>query len=112
MVQRAEMQAVDQSITLGDLLQRFEETGHSRLPVYQETLDDPRGMVLVKDLLLHIVSISGGSKKSEPGEMAQLDFSKVELSKSLEELDLIRRIIFVPPSMMAADLMTRMHFFA
>ncbi len=108
MVQRAEMHAVDEDISLGDLLQRFEETGHSRMPVYKENLDDPRGMVLVKDLLLHIVGISGGNAKPNSEEMAKLDFSKVALSKSLSELGLMRRIIFVPPSMLAADLMARM----
>ena len=108
MVQRAEVHAVDEDITLGDLLQRFEETGHSRMPVYKDNLDDPSGMVLVKDLLLHIVGISGGNGKAGGEEMAKLDFSKVALSKTLAELGLMRRIIFVPPSMLAADLMARM----
>ena len=115
MVPRAEIHAVDQDISLGDLLQVFEETGHSRMPVYDDTLDDPRGMVLVKDLLLHIVSVSGGGNgnsksngKDTDTAPAKLDFSKVALEKSLSKINITRKVIFVPPSMLAADLMARM----
>jgi len=112
MVPRAEIHAVDQHITLGDLLQVFEETGHSRMPVYDDTLDDPRGMVLVKDLLLHIVSVSGGKNGKDAKESdsapAKLNFTKVALDKSLSDIDIMRKVIFVPPSMLASDLMARM----
>ena len=107
MVARAEINAVEERISVGDLLQMFEKTGHTRLPVYGDTLDDPRGMVLVKDLLLHIVTASGGASGSQDGP-AKLDPSKIDLDQPLGELDIVRSIIFVPPSMFAADLMNRM----
>jgi len=107
MVPRAEIHAVDQDINLGELLKVFEETGHSRLPVYNENLDDPRGMILVKDLLLYFVDFSS-DKKADNAPAGGLDFSRVDLTTALSELDVMRKIIFVPPSMLAADLMARM----
>lgn len=107
MVPRAEIHAVDQEISLGELLKVFRETGHSRLPVYNDNLDDPRGMILVKDLLLHIVDLSD-DKKANKETGTSIDFSKVDLSTALSKLNVMRTIIFVPPSMLASDLMARM----
>src|SRR5262249_33461694 len=45
MVPRADIEAVEINITLGELMMIFAKSGHSRMPVYAETLDDPRGMV-------------------------------------------------------------------
>ena len=54
MVPRADIEAVEIDTTLGDLMDLFEQSGHSRMPVYSETLDDPRGMVHIRDVLAHI----------------------------------------------------------
>src|ERR1051325_6832665 len=51
MVPRAEIIAVDETIGLADLLMLFREAQHSRLPMYRETLDDPTGLIHVKDVL-------------------------------------------------------------
>ena len=51
MVPRADIVAVPMDISLGDLLKIFQTAGHSRLPVYNETLDDPRGMVHIRDFV-------------------------------------------------------------
>ena len=51
MVPRADIQAIDEQASLQDLLLEFQSGGHSRIPTYNETLDDPTGMVHVKDLL-------------------------------------------------------------
>lgn len=55
MVPRADIIALDESEPLHELLAKFEEAGVSRIPVYHDTLDDPRGMVHVKDLFGWIV---------------------------------------------------------
>ncbi|MEM9734436.1 MAG: hemolysin family protein [Pseudomonadota bacterium] len=128
MVPRVEIQAVDETITLGEVLLEFEESGHSRLPVYKETLDDPRGMVLIKDLLLHMTKRaaepppktrkparkSAKTKKAattptkQAPEGIELDMNRINLSMQLKDMDVIRRVLFVPPSMLASDLMARM----
>ena len=45
--------ALDEEATVGELIQLFETAGVSRIPIYHETLDDPRGMVHVKDVFAY-----------------------------------------------------------
>ncbi len=68
MVPRADIDAVEDEITLGALLSIYQEVGHSRLPVYRETLDDPIGMVHIKDVVeLMTKECCIGSLASENG---------------------------------------------
>ncbi len=128
MVPRADIQAVDQSITLGELMVLFEESGHSRMPVYDDTLDDPRGMVHIRDLVAHFTrqarnrrrgtakgpaaaktaNGNGAVKKERAPKAASPNLGRIDLSKTVEEAGLIRDVLFVPPSMLASDLMQRM----
>ncbi|MBL6766530.1 MAG: HlyC/CorC family transporter [Candidatus Micropelagos sp.] len=86
MVPRADITAVDEKTSLEDLGGLFTESGHSRLPVYKQSLDHPIGMVHIKDL---VVMLAGKAPK-------------VPLKA------LIRDILFAPPSMPALDLLLRM----
>ena len=49
-VPRADIVAVEEGISFADLVKRFAEAGHSRLPVYREKLDTIIGMVHIKDV--------------------------------------------------------------
>jgi magnesium and cobalt transporter len=93
MVPRAEIVAVDEGIGLADLLKLFREAQHSRLPVYRETLDDPTGLIHVKDVL--------GLLEAEPG-------GAYCLSPHARIAGLRRPILFAPPSMRALDLLLKM----
>jgi CBS domain containing-hemolysin-like protein len=90
----------------------FEQSGHSRMPVYAETLDDPRGMVHIRDVLAHITKLAKARKGRRPKKpvagSAVLDLANVDLTRSIGDLALIRTVLFVPPSMLASDLMARM----
>jgi CBS domain containing-hemolysin-like protein len=112
MVPRADIEAVEMNTTLGELMKLFEESGHSRMPVYAETLDDPRGMVHIRDIVAHITKTAALSKSElaarKRSTAASLDLRKVNLGKPLSALKLMRKVLFVPPSMLAADLMARM----
>lgn len=117
MVARAEIDAVELSTTLGELLVMLENSGHSRLPVYDDTLDDPRGMIHIRDVLNYVTRAAKGRRKrgrprKDAAEAAaatpDLDLSLVELSRPLRDLNMIRPVLFVPPSMLASDLMARM----
>ncbi|RVC59818.1 HlyC/CorC family transporter [Mesorhizobium sp. M4B.F.Ca.ET.088.02.2.1] len=111
MVPRADIEAVEITTTLGDLLGLFEQSGHSRMPVYSETLDDPRGMVHIRDVLAHITKVArvkkGRTSRKTPAA-ALLDLAQVDLARTIGDLNLIRPVLFVPPSMLASDLMGRM----
>jgi CBS domain containing-hemolysin-like protein len=114
LIPRSDIMSVEISTPLGELLELFESSGHSRMPVYSESLDDPRGMVHIKDIVTHVTRTatakksakSAAAKKSEP--LAAIDLSKVDLKKTIAELNLMRKVLFVPHSMPAAELMTRM----
>ena len=51
MVPRADIEALDSALPLKEVVERFKETSHSRLPVYEETLDNVVGMFHIKDLI-------------------------------------------------------------
>lgn len=126
MVPRADIQAVDLSTTLGELMVLFEESGHSRMPVYDDTLDDPRGMIHIRDLVAHFTKQARGKRRSSRNGAAKAangstaakkerttkvgspDLGRVDLNKTVQEAGLIRDVLFVPPSMLASDLMQRM----
>ncbi|MGV1759234.1 hemolysin family protein [Rhizobium sp. A22-96] len=126
MVPRADIEAVDQNITIGELMILFEESGRSRMPVYADTLDDPRGMVHIRDLLSYVAKQARNKRRSGTAKAAaaatavattekaprsvkpNFDLSRVDLQKTLAEAGIIRKILFVPPSMLASDLLRRM----
>ena len=118
MIPRADIIAVRQDISLGELIRLFDSAGHSRLVVYGETLDEPEGMVHIRDLLVYMAA----NAKVEPKATARrkkplpagLDLRAINLATTLADAAIIRKLIFVPPSMPAMDLLqqmqaTRMH---
>jgi CBS domain containing-hemolysin-like protein len=111
MVPRADIITVQQDIALGDLIKVFEGAGHSRLVVHNDTLDDPVGMVHIRDVIGYMVRHAqqgaAKSKRKKPFP-AGLDLKAIELSVPLSEAKIIREILFVPPSMPALDLLAKM----
>ncbi len=90
---RADICAVDIDTPLPELLAAFAEAGHSRMPIYRGELDDPVGMVHIKDVVSLIANGDGAPETT------------------VEEpvLKAIRRdILYVPPSMRVTDLLLRM----
>jgi CBS domain containing-hemolysin-like protein len=110
MVPRTDIEAVEKHILLGDLLKLFEKSGHSRMPVYSDNLDDPQGMVHIRDVVAHITRSAAPPKpnarrKARPGA---LELRGVALDQPLSDLKLVRKALFVPPSMAAVTLLQRM----
>src|SRR3954454_6500132 len=85
-VTRGDIMAVPADIGFDRLVQPFAEAGHSRLPVYAESLDDVVGMVHIKDVF-----------------MARFDATR---DRSLTAL--MREPLFVPESMGVIELLARM----
>ena len=85
MIPRADIVAVPHDVTLADLVQKLARESHSRMPVYRDTLDDIIGFVHIKD----VITFWGGTKEF------RLD-------------DIVRRVLFVAPSMRVLDLMLEM----
>jgi CBS domain containing-hemolysin-like protein len=111
MVPRADIVSVHQDISLAELIKVFESAGHSRLAVYNDTLDDPVGMVHIRDLVAYMAAHAAAKpqgnarKKALP---ANLDLRAVDLSVSLSSSRMVRDCLFVPPSMPVIDLFAKM----
>ena len=102
MVPRADIVAVDESITVDELMRVFREAEHSRLPVYDETLDDPRGMIHIRDLMSWI------TEEAETDAKAPLDLGRVDLKRTVGAIDITRELLYVPASMAALHLLLKM----
>ena len=103
MVPRADVVAVGVDMTLAEVLAVFRSVGHSRLPVHGDTLDDPRGMIHIRDF----VEVLAGPLAHDENN-GEKRVSRVDLTVQVSSSDLIRPVLFVPPSMPALDLLVRM----
>ena len=91
MTPRADVIALDISTEFGEVVGLFAEHEHSRMPIYRDTLDDPVGVVNIKDVFKLLASNGGAPQPNDP---------------VLHRLR--REVLYVPASMRAADLMLRM----
>ncbi|WP_281824021.1 hemolysin family protein [Jannaschia rubra] len=89
LIPRAEVVAVPIDISLPDLVARFRETGMTRIPVFEGTLDEPLGMIHLKDLALNH-GFNG------------------DRDKPFELRPLLRNLIYAPPSMPIGVLLAKM----
>jgi len=85
-VPRGEIIAISESATFEEVVAIFADAGHSRLPVYRETLDEVVGMIHVKD----VFAVMATGKAPPP------------------LIDLIRQPLYVPQSMDVLDLLADM----
>ena len=114
MVPRADIVAVQQDITIGELVKVFAGAAHSRLVVYNDTLDDPVGMVHIRDLLGFMApratiepAAAAAADKDQPSA-TNLDLDKIDLTMPLKTTKIVRDILYAPPSMPALDLLAKM----
>ncbi|EJF91253.1 hemolysin family protein [Bartonella tamiae] len=103
MIPRSEIEALEINTSLANALDLFEKNGHSRMPVYVDTMDDPRGMIHIRDVLNFITRSARPTKQN-----GKLDLQHIDFGRPIGELDLIRTVLFVPGSMMAGQLLNRM----
>lgn len=85
MVPRVDIVALDVETPFSEVIKCMVDQGHSRVPVYRETLDDVIGFVHVKDLL-------GPAADRRPTKLAPL----------------LRKVLFVAPSLLILDLLVQM----
>ena len=85
MVPRADIIAVVESTSISEVIGIMGDVGHSRLPVYRNSLDDIAGMIHVRDLLKFWGSVTAGTLS-----------------------EVVRPLLFVPPSMRVRDLLLQM----
>ena len=93
-VQRSDIVSIPDDMAFAQVVLAFREAGHSRLPVYHKSLDEVTGMLHVKDVYTVIADRFGKSARG---------------SAPLPSIaDLLRPVLYVPPSMPVIDLLTDM----
>ena len=85
MVPRVDILAVEFGVDADQLIEHMRSAGHSRLPVYRETLDEVLGMVHIKDVVDYV-------RRDKPFDLS----------------DILRRVLIVAPSMRVLDLLLQM----
>jgi CBS domain containing-hemolysin-like protein len=85
-VTRGDIIAVPATISFEELIHAFAEAGHSRLPVYSDSLDEVIGMIHIKDVFV----------------------ANVDADREREIPALLRTPLFVPESMGVIELLARM----
>ena len=87
-IPRAEIVSIPIDIALDEVVKVFRDSGLTRLPVFKETLDNPIGLLHLKDLSLEY----GFNGKSE----------------NFQAQKMVRPVLFVPPSMTTGVLLSKM----
>lgn len=85
MVPRSDIMAVRRDVSLDELKQHVIDIGHTRIPVYVESLDHVEGFIHVKDMFSHLAA---------------------DAPFAIDEV--MREVLFVPPSMRIVDLLLKM----
>ena len=91
---RTDIVAIEKGATFDEVVARFVEAEHSRMPVYKETLDEPVGVVHVKDIFKLLAS---RTRQPKPDDRILAG-----------RRHLVREVLYVPPSMAATQLLTNM----
>ena len=94
MIPRADIMALDVDTPFDEVFKRFGEEGVSRMPLYREHLDDPIGLVHVKDVIAEMRR-----------RMAE---GATPLGQDKVLMKLRRDVLFVPPSMRLSVLLVKM----
>ncbi|HEY3694617.1 hemolysin family protein [Phenylobacterium sp.] len=92
---RADILAIEASCPFEDVVRRFADAEHSRMPVYRETLDAPVGVVHMKDIFKLLAAVP--SKRPKPTDPV------LQRRRTL-----VRAPLYVPASMQAAELLALM----
>lgn len=85
MVPRSDIMGLKRDVTLDELKAHIIEIGHTRVPVYGDSLDQIDGFIHVKDLFPYLAS-----------------------NERFEIAEVLREVLFVPPSMRIVDLLVKM----
>lgn len=88
-VPRSDIIAFDVADPFSDLIALFSQAGHSRIPLFRDSLDHVQGMIHIRDIFARLTDPARGS-----------------VDPSIEEM--MRPVLFVPESMGVLDLLARM----
>ena len=103
MVPRADIQALEVTRSLGELISQFRRVNHSRIPIYDDSLDNIVGFIHVKDALKKITA-----PVTDPEKESAVRLVSPPLRQPVGKLDIVREVLYVPPLMPVGDLLQQM----
>ena len=117
-VPRVDIIAIDEQEPISALLRLFAKAEVSRIPIYRDTLDDPRGMIHIKDLMTWLIrhgDVAAISQSPVPGAPAAagslpagMALGTADVTLPIAAARINRPVLYVPPSMPAVNLLLRM----
>ena len=87
MVPRADIISADIETPAEEIIKLFSECNHSRIAIYRKNLDDPVGMLHIKDFV---------------GALSEKNIEEITIEP------LVKDLLFVPPSMKSRELLLKM----
>lgn len=87
MTHRTDVESVEATATVQEIISIAIEEGYSRMPVFEDDIDDIKGILYVKDLLKYVGT---------------------EVSTEIKAADLMREAYFIPESKKCRDIFTEM----
>ena len=87
MVPRADIISADINTPAEEIIKLFSECNHSRIAIYRKNLDDPVGMLHIKDFV---------------GALSEKNIEEITIEP------LVKDLLFVPPSMKSRELLLKM----
>ena len=87
MFPRADIISADINTPAEEIIKLFSECNHSRIAIYRENLDDPVGMLHIKDFV---------------GALSEKNIEEITIEP------LVKDLLFVPPSMKSRELLLKM----
>ena len=97
MTPRADIVALEISLPLDEVVRRFARSELTRMPIYRETLDDPVGVVHIKDIVLLLAPPEDPAATPAPVPWKEPVLHRLR-----------RDALYVPASMLCSDLLLRM----
>jgi hemolysin (HlyC) family protein len=108
MIPRADIVAIEDDRPVAALFELFTKIGHSRVPVFRSSLDNPVGMVHIKDAMAWALREKLDRVAGDSSSESRLEFRNGELGTTIADAKLVREVLFVPPSMTALALLAKM----
>ena len=102
MIPRSDIISIPITAKFNEIKELIFDTGHTRIPVYEDTLDNIRGFIHIKDLLSYFDS-------QNIKDQEKIKNSKnIEKNKFFEIVNILHPVLFIPPAMKVVDAVLKM----
>ena len=102
MIPRSDIISIPTTAKFSEIKELILDTGHTRIPVYEDTLDNIKGFIHIKDLLSYF-----DSENMEKQEVTK-SLGNIKKNKFFEIANILHPVLFIPPAMKVVDAVLKM----